>query len=57
MKPTQARQPYEGMVVYDAEERRIGTVLRHDGALGYFEVESASSGPRYIPFSAIERVD
>ena len=57
MKLAHARQLYDGMNVYDSEERQIGRVLRHDEALGYFEVESASSGPRYIPFSAIERVD
>jgi hypothetical protein len=57
MKLAHARQLYDGMNVYDSEERQIGRVLRHDEALGYFEVEGASSGPRYIPFSAIERVD
>jgi hypothetical protein len=57
MKPTEGRPLYDGMDVHDVEERKIGRVLRHDEALEYFEVASASSEPRYVPFSAIERID
>jgi len=44
----------EGMDVYDVEAVKVGRVLRFDTALGYFETLGLFSGPRYIPFWAIE---
>jgi len=44
----------EGMDVYDVEAVKVGRVLRFDEALGYFETLGLFSGPRYIPFWAIE---
>ena len=45
---------FAGMSVYDYDDHKVGKVARYDQALGYFETEGAFSGPRYIPFSAIE---
>jgi hypothetical protein len=44
----------EGMDVYDVEAVKVGRVLRFDEKLGYFETLGLFSGPRYIPFWAIE---
>lgn len=44
----------EGMDVYDVEAVKVGRVLRFDETLGYFETLGLFSGPRYIPFWAIE---
>src|SRR4029077_11352804 len=46
----------EGMDVYDVESVKGGRVLRFDEKLGYFETLGLFSGPRYIPFWAIESV-
>jgi hypothetical protein len=47
-------QILEGMDVYDVEGAKVGQVVRYDKTLGYFETEGTFSGPRYIPFWAIE---
>jgi hypothetical protein len=47
-------QFFEGMGVFDAEGRKIGNLVRCDMKLGYFETQGTFSGPRYIPFYAIE---
>ena len=47
-------QVREGMDVYDVEAVKVGRVVRFDEALGYFETLGLFSGPRYIPFWAIE---
>jgi hypothetical protein len=49
-------QLFDGMDIYDVEGIKIGTVTRYDSALGYFESIGTFSGPRYVPFSAIERI-
>jgi hypothetical protein len=49
-------QLFDGMDVYDVDGAKIGTVSRYDTALGYFESIGTFSGPRYIPFAAIERI-
>jgi hypothetical protein len=49
-------QLLEGMDVFDFEGRKVGKVIRYDKQLGYFETMGTFSGPRYIPFFAIERI-
>jgi hypothetical protein len=49
-------QILEGMDIYDVDGTKIGTVIRYDSAVGYFETVGTFSGPRYIPFAAIERI-
>jgi hypothetical protein len=49
-------QLFDGMDVFDVDGLKIGTVARYDTTLGYFETLGAFSGPRYIPFWAIERI-
>lgn len=49
-------QLLDGMDVYDMEGMKVGKVVRYDKRLGYFETLGAFSGPRYIPFWAIERI-
>jgi hypothetical protein len=44
----------EGMDVIDVEEKHVGNVVGYNNALGYFETRGTFSGPRYIPFWAIE---
>lgn len=50
------QQFFEGMDVYDAEEHKIGTLVRYDHALGYFEALGSFAGVRYVPYYAIENV-
>jgi hypothetical protein len=47
-------QFFEGMQVVDSGGQKIGNLVRYDLRLGYFETQGAFSGPRYIPFYAIE---
>ena len=47
-------QLVEGMKVHDVEGKHIGKVVRFDDTLGYFESQGEFSGPRYIPFWAID---
>ena len=47
----------EGMEVFDVDGTKVGKVLRADKVLGYFETQGAFTGPRYIPFFAIARVE
>jgi hypothetical protein len=49
-------QILDGMEVYDIEGAKIGHVVRYDKTLGYFETQGVLTGPRFIPFSAVERV-
>jgi hypothetical protein len=49
-------QILDGMDVYDVEGAKIGKVVRYDKKVGYFETVGTFSGPRYIPFFAIERI-
>lgn len=49
-------QLLEGMEVFDLDGTKVGKVTRYDKVLGYFETLGTFSGPRYIPFYAIERV-
>jgi hypothetical protein len=49
-------QILDGMDVYDVEGTKIGQVTRYNKNLGYFETLGTFSGPRYIPFWAIERI-
>jgi hypothetical protein len=52
----QPDQLFEGMDVYDVDGEKVGKVVRYEERLGYFETEGTFSGPRYIPFWAIEKV-
>jgi len=45
-----------GMEVIDAEGAKVGTLVRFDDRLGYFETQGTFSGPRYLPFRAIESI-
>jgi hypothetical protein len=47
---------FEGMEVIDTEGTTVGTLIRHDSRLGYLETQGTFSGPRYIPFLAIESI-
>jgi hypothetical protein len=49
-------QILDGMDVYDVEGTKVGQVVRYNKNLGYFETRGTFSGPRYIPFWAIESV-
>lgn len=49
-------QLFDGMDIYDVDGTKIGTVTRYDAAVGYFETIGTFSGPRYVPFAAIERI-
>jgi hypothetical protein len=49
-------QILDGMDVYDVEGGKIGQVTRYNKNLGYFETLGSFTGPRFIPFWAIERV-
>jgi len=46
----------DGMDVYDWDGAKIGVLVRYDPKLGYLETEGTFTGPRYIPFWAVERV-
>jgi len=50
-------QVLDGMDVFDLNGTKVGKVVRYDKTLGYFETQGTFSGPRYIPFSAIERLE
>jgi hypothetical protein len=47
-------QFFSGMEVIDLEGAKVGKLVRYDERLGYLETEGTFSGPRYIPFLAIE---
>jgi hypothetical protein len=49
-------QILDGMDVYDVEGIKVGQVVRYNKNLGYFETMGTFSGPRYIPFWALERI-
>jgi hypothetical protein len=49
-------QLLDGMDVFDVDGKKVGKVVRYDKQLGYFETQGTFSGPRYIPFWAIERI-
>jgi hypothetical protein len=51
-----AEQFFDGLEVFDWDGVKLGKVVRYDRKLGYFQTEGALEGPRYIPFSAVERV-
>jgi len=53
---TAADQLLEGMEVFDVDGTKVGKVVQYDPILGYFETLGTFSGPRYIPFFAIERI-
>jgi hypothetical protein len=51
-------QLLDGMDVYDVDGAKIGQIARYDAKLGYFETLGTwAGGTRYIPFSAIERLE
>ena len=50
------KQMFDGMDVYDWDGEKIGQVARYDQTLGYFQTEGPFTGPRYIPFWAVERI-
>jgi hypothetical protein len=50
-------QLVEGIEVLDVDGAKVGTVVRVDKVLGYFETLGTFSGPRYVPFFAIERIE
>ncbi|HEX3904042.1 MAG TPA: hypothetical protein VH853_14475 [Polyangia bacterium] len=45
-----------GMDVYDVDGIKVGKVVKYDRTLGYVETLGAFSGPRFIPFFAIESI-
>jgi hypothetical protein len=47
-------QFFTGMEVFDSDGRKIGSLIQYDLRLGYLEAQGGFSGPRYIPFHAIE---
>jgi hypothetical protein len=47
---------FEGMDVFDSDDRKIGRVVGYNRALGYIETEGTFGGHRYIPFLAVESV-
>src|SRR5262249_22255760 len=47
----------EEMEVFDVDGLKVGKVVRIDEVLGYFETLGTFSGPRYIPFFAIEKIE
>jgi hypothetical protein len=46
----------EGLEVFALDGLKVGKVNRIDKVLGYFETAGMFSGPRYIPFFAIEKI-
>ena len=54
MSEDQDAELIEGLKVHDNEGKHIGKVVKYDRALGYFETQGLFSGPRYIPFWAID---
>ena len=52
-----ADQVREGLEVFDVDGTKVGKILKVDKTLGYFETLGAFTGPRYIPFYAIERIE
>jgi hypothetical protein len=44
----------EGLDVYDIEGTKVGKVVAFNTELGYFETRGVLSGPRYIPYWALE---
>jgi hypothetical protein len=49
-------QFFAGMEVQDYEGHKIGKIVRYDDALGYLETQGPFSGPRYIPYYAVESI-
>jgi hypothetical protein len=49
-------QLLDGMDVYDVDGLKVGTVVRYDEELGYVETLGTFSGPRFIPFLALESI-
>jgi len=49
-------QILDGMDIYDWDGTKIGKVTRYEKKLGYLETSGTFTGPRYIPFSAVERI-
>jgi hypothetical protein len=47
----------EGLEVFALDGLKVGKVNRIDRVLGYFETAGSFSGPRYVPFLAIERIE
>jgi hypothetical protein len=54
MSEDQDEQLVEGMKVHDVEGKHIGKVVRYEKTFGYFETLGTFSGPRYIPYWAID---
>jgi hypothetical protein len=52
-----ADQVLAGMEVFDVNGTKVGKIVQVDKVLGYFETLGAFTGPRYVPFFAIERID
>jgi len=52
-----ADQVLPGMEVVDVDGDKVGKIQQVDKVLGYFETLGAFTGPRYIPFFAIERIE
>jgi hypothetical protein len=46
----------EGMKVVDVEGTKVGTLVRYDDRLGYFETQGTFWGPRYLPVRAIDSI-
>jgi hypothetical protein len=44
------------MDVYDIDGLKVGKVVKYDTTLGYVETLGTFSGPRFIPFFAIESI-
>lgn len=53
---TDKNQFFAGMQVNDLEGSRVGQLVRYDERLGYLETRGAFSGPRYIPFTAVQSI-
>ena len=49
-------QILEGMDVFDLDGKKLGTILRYDTRLGYFEAQGTWGGSSFVPFYAIERI-
>jgi hypothetical protein len=47
---------FNGMDVFDSDNRKIGRVVDYNRAIGYFETEGTFGGHRYVPFCAVESV-
>jgi hypothetical protein len=52
-----ADQVRAGTEVFDVDGTKVGKIQKVDKVLGYFETIGAFTGPRYIPFYAIERIE